>query len=134
MRSKKINMCEFLKYSKTIAVVGISSNPDKTSRAIADFLLRKGYRVVGVHPKPFDIEGIPVYAKLTDIPFDIDIVDVFRRSEMIDEIIPDVLDKNPKALWLQLGIRNDKAVKPVVDNDIFVVQDECIKIVYNSCS
>jgi uncharacterized protein len=134
MRSKKIDICEFLKQAKTIAVIGISSNPDKTSRQIAEFLLHKGYKVVGVHPKPFEIDGIPVFQKLTDIPFDVDIVDVFRRSESIGEIIPDVLDKNPRVLWLQLGIRNDEAVKPIIDKGITVVQDECIKIVYQNCN
>ena len=105
MRESQIDYCDILKKSRTIAVIGISSKPSKTSRTIADFLVKKGYTVVGVNPQPFEIEGIPVYSKLTEIPFDIDIVDVFRRSETIHEIIPEILEKKPKVLWLQLGIR-----------------------------
>jgi predicted CoA-binding protein len=76
---------------------------------------------------------IPVYPDLASIPFDIDIVDVFRRSETIPDIINDVLGKNPKALWLQQGIRNDDAVRPVIAKGIFTVQDKCIAVYYNLC-
>ncbi|MDA3860581.1 MAG: CoA-binding protein [Melioribacteraceae bacterium] len=128
-----MNICEILKGSKTIAVVGISSNPNRTSRMIADYLIAVGYNVVGVNPGKPKIDGIDVYAKLTDIPFDIDIVDVFRKPEDIPQIIPDVLAINPKILWLQLGIRNDDAVKPCIDKGITTIQDKCIKIEHNIC-
>ena len=124
---------KILAESKKIAVVGISKNPDKTSREIADFLVDAGYEVVGVNPtfEGEDADGIKVYSKLTDIPFQIDIVNVFRRSGDIPELIDDILTVNPKALWLQLGIRNDKAVKPVFEKGITVIQDKCIKVYYN---
>lgn len=129
-----IDTCGILKESKKIAVVGLSKNPSKTSRHIAEFLIEKGFEVVGVNPTASgDIGGIKMYKCLTDIPFDIDIVDVFRRSEDIDEIIPAVLEKNPKVLWLQLGIRNDNTVKPAADKGITIIQDKCILIEYNSC-
>ncbi|OGU61798.1 MAG: hypothetical protein A2V66_12955 [Ignavibacteria bacterium RBG_13_36_8] len=129
----KERICEILNSAKTIAVIGISQNPSKTSRAISDFLSSKGYKVVGVNPG-FSIAGnILVYPRLVDIPFDIDIVDVFRRSEAISEIIPDVIEKNPKVLWLQLGIRNDEAVEPVIEKGISVIQDACMKILYQKC-
>ncbi len=126
---KEIN--KILTDAETIAVVGISRNPRKTSREIADFLLEKGYQVVGVNPK-FEgkINNIDVYPSLADIPFEIDIVDVFRKSVDIPGIIDDILKKNPKTLWLQLGIKNDKAVKPVKDKGINVIQDSCIKVLY----
>ncbi len=121
---------KLLSESKKIAVVGLSKNPGKTSREIADFLIDAGYEVVGVNPNfsDGDANGIKVYPRLTDIPFPIDIVDVFRRSEDIPELIDDVLAVHPKTLWLQQGIRNDEAVKPVVDSGITVIQDKCIKV------
>ena len=127
------NLCEILKESKTIAVVGISGNPARTSRQIAEFLLRKGYKVVGVNPSIERAGEIEVYKSLTEVPFDIDIVDVFRRSEFIPDLIPDVLKKQPKTLWLQLGIYNDEAVRPVIEAGIETVQDTCIMVTYNAC-
>lgn len=128
-----MDICNILEESKTIAVVGISSNPNRTSRMIADFLIGNGYTVVGVNPGKPKIEGIEVFANLKDIPFEIDIVDVFRKPEDIPQIIPDVLAVNPKVLWLQLGIRNNEAVEPVVEKGIKTVQDRCIKIEHGMC-
>lgn len=127
------NIAQILEHSKTIAVVGISRNPNKTSREIADFLVQKGYNVVGVNPSfgPGDANGIKVYENLTDIPFEIDIVDVFRRSEDIPGIMNDVLAVNPKVLWLQQGIRNDTAVQPAIDAGIYTIQDKCIAVYYS---
>jgi len=128
-----MDICKILKDSKTIAVVGISSNPTRTSRRIADYLIDAGYKVVGVNPGIPKIEGMDVYSNLTDIPFDIDIVNVFRRPEDIPQIIPDVLAVKPKVLWLQLGISNDEAVQPCIDNGITTIQDKCIKIEHSIC-
>ena len=127
------SICEILMESKTIAVVGISNKPGRDSGRIALFLKNRGYNVIGVNPTQMDFEGIKVYAKLTDIEQDIDIVDVFRNSNSIPDLIPDVLIKKPKVLWLQLGIRNDEAVKPAEKEDIQVIQDKCIAIEYNFC-
>lgn len=126
-------ICELLKQSKTIAVVGLSANPDRTSRQIAELLVSKGYKVVGVNPLIKKSGEIEVYPDLGSIPFDVDIVNVFRRSETIPEIIDGVIQKKPKVLWLQQGIRNDNAVKPVIENGIFTIQDKCIAVYYNLC-
>jgi uncharacterized protein len=125
--------CEILKEAKTIAVVGISNKPERDSGRIAVFLKDRGYNVIGVNPFQKDFEGIKIYEKLTDIKQDIDIVDVFRNSNSIPDLIPDVLIKKPKVLWLQLGIRNDEAVKPAEIEGIQVIQDKCIAIEYNFC-
>jgi uncharacterized protein len=125
--------CEILKEAKTIAVVGISNKPGRDSGRIALFLKERGYNVMGVNPVQKDFEGIKIYQKLTDIEQDIDIVDVFRNSNSIPDLIPDVLIKKPKVLWLQLGIRNDKAVKPAEEEGIQVIKDKCIAIEYNFC-
>ena len=100
---------------------------------IAEFLVSKNYTVVGVNPLIKKSGSIDVYPTLKDVPFEIDIVNVFRRSETIPEIIEEVLSVNPKALWLQQGIRNDDAVKPVMQKWIQVIQDKCIAVYYNLC-
>ena len=125
--------CEILKESKTIAVVGISNKPERDSGRIAVFLKNKGYNIVGVHPNQKDFDGIKVYKNLKDIEFPIDIVNVFRNSASIPQLIPEVLAVKPKVLWLQQGIRNDEAVKLAADDGIEVIQDECIAMEYNLC-
>ena len=127
------NICALLKSAKTIAVVGLSDNPARTSFQITQFLKEKGYTVVSVNPSIKYSGEIEVFPNLTSIPFAVDIVDVFRRSETITDLIADVLVINPKALWLQQGIRNDEAVKPVIDKGIFTIQDKCIAVYYNLC-
>lgn len=127
------NVCTLLKNAEKIAVVGLSKNPDKTSRNIALYLKKHGYEVVGVNPTITDDDDFEVYKSIKDLPNDIDIINVFRRSEDIPSIIDDVLANKPGALWLQLGIRNDEAVKPVEDAGIFTVQDQCIKVEHGNC-
>lgn len=127
------DLCKILEESKTIAVVGISNKPGRVSRSIANYLKNAGYNVVGVNPNFDEVDGIKVYPSLSEIPFQIDIVDVFRKSSDIPEIIPGVLEVKPKTLWLQLGIRNDEAVADVKKSGIEVVQDECIKVTHSSC-
>ena len=127
------SICSLLSESRTIAVVGLSDNPDRTSRQIAEFMSAKGYKIVGVNPLINKSGGIDVYPDLASVPFEIDIVDVFRRSETIPDIIDAVLKCRPKALWLQQGVRNDAAVKPVEEKGIQVIQDKCIAVYYNLC-
>jgi len=126
--------CEILSEVKTIAVVGISRDEYKTSRRIAAFLQSKNYKVVGVNPAASNIEGMEVYPSLTDIPYSIDLINVFRRSEDIPELIPAIVEVKPKYLWLQLGIRNDEAILPAKESGIICIQDYCIKIEYFNCS
>ena len=123
--------CEILKTYKNIAVVGYK--PGRISGDIAHLLSDNGYNVVGVNPVYKGEAPIQVYSSLTEIPHKIDIVDVFRRSEFIPDLIPDVLKINPKVLWLQLGIRNDEAVQPAIDTGIKVIQDTCIKVEFFRC-
>jgi len=130
---EKTEICSLLKTSKTVAVVGISSDTGKISRKIADFLVSKNYKVAGVNPAAPVIPGIPVYKSLCEIPFEIDIVNVFRKSESIGEIMPDVLKVNPKCLWLQLDIINDSAMALAFEKGISIVQDKCILVYYNQC-
>ncbi|MCP5064640.1 MAG: CoA-binding protein [Ignavibacteriae bacterium] len=132
---KEPDVCEILKHSKLIAVVGISSNPNRTSRSIAEYLRHNGFSVVGVNPnKNFtDANGIKVYNSLEEISESIDIVNVFRNSNDIPFLIDDVLKAKPKVLWLQLGIRNDEAVASVIEEGITTIQNMCIKVEHSYC-
>lgn len=127
------DICKILKTAKNIAVVGISRDGFKTSNRIAGFLVDNKFNVAGVNPAADYVGGIKVYSNLRDIPFKIDIVNVFRRSEDIPGLIDDILAVKPAVCWLQLGIRNDEAVKPLIEAGIEVIQDKCIKIEYNEC-
>jgi len=131
----KVNKCKLLKKSKSIAIVGLSRNPDRISREIANYLLLHGFEVVGVNPNDSfkNADGIIVYNSLKDIPHHIDIVDVFRKSEDIPSLIDEVISISPNALWLQLGIKNDVAAAKAIKKGILVVQDTCIMVANNSC-
>ena len=125
--------CKILKEAKTIAVVGISGNPYKISRTIADFLKEKGYIVAGVNPAISSAGDIEVYPSLKDVPFKIDIVNVFRRSETINELLDDIISADPKCLWLQLGIVNNEVINTVEEKGIIGIQNTCIMVEYNYC-
>ena len=127
----KRQTCEILETYKNIAVVGYK--PGRISGDIAHLLSENGYNVVGVNPVFNGEAPLKVYKSLKDIPHKIDIVDVFRRSEFIPELIPDVIEINPDVFWLQLGIRNDEAVKPLIEKGITVIQDTCIKVEFFRC-
>ncbi len=124
---------EILEKNKTIAVIGMSSNPDKDAQRIPKFLKSKGYRIIPVNPTATEILGEKSYKKLSDIPSDvkIDIVDVFRPSEDVPNYVADVLERRPKVFWLQLGIENVEAEEKVASAGIKVVFDRCLKAEYN---
>lgn len=113
----------------TIAVVGLSSNPERPSYEIAEFLQAKGYRIVPVNPKETEILGERAYATLADIPedVDIDVVDVFRRAEFTPEIAEAAVARGAKVLWLQEGIANDDARRIGEDGGLSVVMGVCMR-------
>jgi uncharacterized protein len=127
------SICEILKESKTIAVIGYSIRPGRMSGTIASFLKESGYTVYGINPFHKESNNITVYNSLEEIEDEIDIVNVFRRSSAIPEIIPSVINKKPKTLWLQTGISNDEAVAPLKEMGIEVIQNRCIVVEYRFC-
>jgi predicted CoA-binding protein len=128
------NVCEILKSAKTIAVVGISDKPERDSYEIARYLQKVNYNVVGVNPFIKNVNDMVVYPGLTDIPFKVDIVNVFRRSDKIIELVDDVIKIKPKVFWLQLGINNDDAVEKIAGAGIEVIRNLCIKVEHRYCS
>lgn len=123
-------IASYLNEAKTIAVVGLSKNPERTSYRIAQILQEHGYRIIPVNPVvEGEILGEKVYDRLQDIPEPIDIVDIFRRGEFLPEIAHDFLETDAKVFWAQLGIENDEAaeiLRAAGRNDI--VMNRCIKI------
>ena len=123
---------DILKAAKTIAVVGLSDDPSRASFGVADLLKRLGYTIIPVNPRIKDWCGIPAYPYVSSIPDDveIDIVDVFRRSNDTIDVVKDVLkrEKKPKCIWLQLGITNDESKRLTEEAGIQYVEDRCTAI------
>jgi predicted CoA-binding protein len=115
-----------------IALIGLSNNPARDSHQVFFDLLRRGYRVAGINPgiAGHVIGGAPVFARLEDAPSPIAIVDVFRNSEAAGAVIDEALALPvlPRAIWLQLGVRNNEAAARAESRGVKVVMDRCIKI------
>lgn len=116
---------------RTIAVVGMSSNPDKPARRVPAFFIARKYNVIPVNPYHEKILGRTSYPTLLDVPEPIDIVDVFRPSHEIPQVVDQVLERlkqrgDVKVLWLQEGIRHDEAAKKAEEAGLVVIQDRCM--------
>lgn len=119
--------------TRRVAVLGIRSEKyaDRPAFYVADYLAAAGLEVIPVpvyEPEVMHILGRPVYRSLTEVPGEIDLVDVFRRAEQIPSHLDDILAKRPKAVWFQLGIRNDAAAEQLARAGIQVVQDRCLMV------
>lgn len=133
VRAEGIN--DLLARTKRVAVLGIRTEAHASRPAfyVPQYLASAGLEVIPVpvyHPEATSILGKQVYRKLTDIPGEIDLVNVFRRPEDIDGHLEDILAKMPKAVWFQSGIRNDAAAEKLARAGIKVVQDRCLMIDY----
>ena len=117
---------ELLREAKTIAVVGLSSNRMRASFGVARFLQRQGYRIIPVNPNETEILGERAYACLRDVPDDVDIVNIFRRSEKVPDVIDDALQKGARCIWMQEGVINDTAAQRAESAGIPVVMNRCI--------
>ena len=122
-----------LRTSHRIAVLGIKpeSRSDQPAHFVAAYTKEAGYDIVPVpvyYPDVTEILGERVYRRLIDIPGDIDIVNVFRRPEHVPPHVDDIIAKRPRAVWMQLGIRNDEAAERLARAGIDVVQDRCLMV------
>ena len=123
---------EILSKYNTIAMVGVSNDPTKASTIVMKYMQEYGYKVYPVNPraKGQKILGQEVFAKISDIKDKIDIVDVFRPSKEVYAIAEDTVKIGAKVLWLQLGIRDEKAKDLMEKNDIKYVENKCTKMEY----
>ena len=118
-----------LEGSRNIAVVGLSDSPYRTSHAIARFLQDAGYRIFPVNPNlTGPVLGEEPYATVEEISERVDIVDVFRRSELTPPVARDAAVAGAKAIWLQLGVYSEEAARHAADHGLTVVMDRCIKV------
>ena len=119
-------IAELLVSAKTIAVVGLSSKPFRPSYGVAQYLQSSGYRIIPVNPNESKVLGEKCYARLEDIPEKIDIVDIFRRSELVPEIVEAAIRIGARAVWMQLGVVNEPSAQKARRAGLFVVMDVCI--------
>jgi uncharacterized protein len=119
------NIAEILKSSHTIAVVGLSSNPMRASNGVAAYLKRAGYRIIPVNPRESEVLGEKSYASLEDVPEKIDIVDIFRRSEFVPEIVESAIRVGAKTIWMQEGVVHEEAAARARSAGLKVVMDRC---------
>lgn len=113
--------------SQTIAVVGLSGNPERDSHDIARFLKERGYRIIPVNPNEEQVLGEKAYSSLTDVPDPIDIVDVFRRPEETPDVARQAVEAGARVLWLQEGIVSDEARAIAEEEGVQVVMGICIR-------
>lgn len=111
--------------AETWAVVGLSGDPSRTAYSIAELLQRRGKRIVPVHPDAPTVLGEQGYASLADIPFPVDVVDVFRRSESAGEFADQAVAIGAKGVWFQLGVIDEDAFRRTVDAGVPMVMDTC---------
>ena len=117
-----------LKKYHTIAVAGLSPKHNRPSWIVANYMQQHGYKIVPVRPGVSEILDEKCYESLRDIPFKVDVVDIFRRSDAVAPIVAAAIDIGARAVWLQLGITNEEAEKKAQEKGLLVVSNRCMKI------
>jgi uncharacterized protein len=122
----KDEISELLANVKTIAVVGLSSDPMRPSFGVSQYMQRKGYRIIPVNPNEKTVLGEKAYGTLAEVPEKIDVVDVFRRPEFVPEVVDEAIRLKVPFLWLQEGVIHPSAANKAREAGITVVMDRCI--------
>ena len=129
VNSRSEEIIEIFNNTKTIAIAGLSPDPSKASNMVATYLQSVGYKIVPVYPKEDMILGEKVYRTISEIPFKIDMVDIFRKPDAIEEIVEEAIALgNIDTVWFQLGLVNNEAAQKAKASGIKVVQNKCTKI------
>jgi predicted CoA-binding protein len=126
--SKTDPIAELLKQAKTIAVVGLSDSPLRASHGVSAYMQSVGYRIIPVNPQIASCLGEKAYASLLDIPEKIDIVNIFRRPEFVEEVVDQAIELKVPAIWMQEDVIHEKAAEKARNAGIFVVMDRCILV------
>jgi len=119
-----------LREAKTIAVVGLSDNPERTSYQVTEAMQKAGYQIIPVNPRVDEVLGEKAYPSLSAINEKIDIINVFRRSEFLPEIAEEAIKTDCKVFWAQQGVVNEEAYHLLKENDFTVMMDLCIKVAH----
>lgn len=114
--------------ARSVAVIGASPNPARPSHGVAAYLHRSGLRVYPVNPAITELFGLTAYPSLADVPEPVDVVDVFRRSEVVAEVAEQAVAARAGALWLQLGVVNEQAAALAAAGGLAVVMDRCLAV------
>ena len=122
------NIEEILRECKTVAVVGLSPRPNRPSHSVSVYLQRNGYRIVPVNPLVDEVLGEQSYPNLEAIPFQVELVDVFRRSEEVPTVVEQAIRAGAEAVWLQLGVIHHEAAARAAEHGLDVVMDKCTAI------
>ena len=117
---------ELLKTAKTIAVVGLTDSPMRPSYGVSHYMQSQGYRIIPVNPNITEWMGEKAYPSLLDVPEKIDIVNIFRRSEAVPEVVEHAIQIKAPVIWMQEGVVHEKAAEKARQAGIFVVMDLCI--------
>jgi hypothetical protein len=117
---------EILNRYKVIAVVGLSSNPERPSYNVANYLKSQGYRIIPVNPREQEVLGERCYPDLSSIPEPIEVVDIFRRPEDVPAIVEEAIKVGAKVVWMQEGIINEEAAARAREAGLLVVMDRCM--------
>lgn len=128
MNPSDAHIRQILETASTIAIVGLSDKPDRESHRVAEYLQAHGYRIIPVNPTVETVLGEKSYARVADIPEKIDIVDVFRKPDVMVEVVADAIEAGARVVWMQLGVVNQEAAKKAEAAGLQVVMDRCIKI------
>ena len=133
VNSNNEEIIEIFKNTKTIAIAGLSPDPSKASNMVAAYLQSVGFKIVPVYPKEEIILGEKVYRTISEIPFKIDMVDIFRKPDAIAQIVDEAIQiGNIDTVWFQLGLVNNEAAAKAKEAGLKVVQNKCTKIEYRN--
>lgn len=123
-----LDRLQIIQSSRSVALVGVSANPIRSSNFVAAYLVRTPFRTYMVNPAYDEILGKQAYPSLSALPEAPDIVDVFRRHDAIPGVVDEAIEVGAKVVWFQLGLRHDEAAQKAIDAGLKVVQDRCLKI------
>jgi predicted CoA-binding protein len=121
-----VSINEILEKYKTIAVVGLSSQTWRPSYGVSQYMQNAGYRIIPVNPNETEVLGEKAYPTLDNVPEPFEIVDIFRRSEYVPEIVEAAIRRHARVIWMQFGVVNEKAAQRAREAGLDVVMDRCI--------
>lgn len=128
LEADPVTRLRILREAETVALVGVSANPIRSSNFVASYLTRTDFTMYPVNPMYDEVLGLECYPSLRDLPVVPDIVDVFRREDQIPGVVEEAIEVGAKVVWFQLGLRHDEAARMAIEAGLEVVQDRCLKI------
>ncbi len=119
-------IAKLLRETRVIAVVGLSNRPWRASYGVSEYMQSAGYRVIPVNPREQEVLGEKAYASLEDVPEPVDMVNIFRRSDFVPEIVESAIRIGAKSIWMQEGVVHEAAAKRALEAGLAVVMDRCL--------